>query len=288
VLRHRPDLVFFDLVGLARAATLPLPGLRPRRYAVFAHGIELSAATRGSRRRALRGAWRILTNSHFTARGLAAEHPDLGDRIVPTPLCIDPERTAAWEAAAPAERPERRPAVLIVGRLWSSERGKGHEELLACWPRVRDAHPSSELWVVGDGDDRARLEARARELGVDRSVRFFGRVSDAELGRLYRTASLFAMPSRQEGFGLVYAEAMWHGLPCIGSTADAATEVIVDGETGALVPYGEAEPLGDRLIEMLGDLPRLERMGEAAARRARLEYGYPRFRKDLLTALELD
>jgi phosphatidylinositol alpha-1,6-mannosyltransferase len=118
-------------------------------------------------------------------------------------------------------------------------------------------------------------------------VRFLGGVSDRELGRLYRSAGVFAMPSRQEGFGLVYAEAMWHGLPCIGSTLDAASEVITDGATGRLVPYGGVEPLADAIIELLSNRGLAERMGRVAAADAHGRFAYPRFRSDLLRALEL-
>lgn len=286
--RHRHDLVFFDLVGLARSILLPLPGLPPPRFAIFVHGIELAAARDGARARALLGAHRVLANSRFTAEQLCSQLPALGERIRVVPLCIDPQRTRAWQAlecgkgAAPRE-----PAALIVGRMWAAERGKGHDELLAAWPAVRSRVPGAELWIVGGGDDVARLEAKRRELGLGDAVRFLGRVPDHELGSLYRRASVFAMPSRQEGFGLVWAEAMWWGVPCIGATADAAGQVILDGETGELVPYGDVAALESALVRLLSDPARASRMGEAGRRRAREHFGYERFRKDLLEALEL-
>jgi phosphatidylinositol alpha-1,6-mannosyltransferase len=183
--------------------------------------------------------------------------------------------------------PSREPAALIVGRMWSVERGKGHDELIAAWPAVRRHVPHAELWVAGGGDDVPRLVAKARDCGVADAVRFLGRVSDAELGALYQRASVFAMPSRQEGFGLAFAEAMWWGLPCIGTTADAAGQVIVAGETGELVPYGDIAALAPALVRLLSDRERSVRMGEAGRRRAREHFGYARFRRDLLTALEL-
>jgi len=286
-LRHRPDRVLFDLVGLARAIVLPLPGLALRDYSVFVHGIELATAGQAGRARALRGARILLANSEFTAASLRRAFPDLGERVRVVPLCIDPDKVARWEASA---RPiaSREPAALIVGRMWSEERGKGHDELISVWPTVRARFPTAELWIVGSGDDRARLEAKASELGVARGVRFLGRVSDAELGELYRRASLFAMPSRQEGFGLVYAEAMWHGLPCLGSTEDAAGQVIADGETGVLVPYGDVAAIGDAIVALLGDPVRTAKLGEAARRRALAHFSYDRFSRDLLCALEID
>lgn len=286
-LRQHHDLVFFDLLGLARSAGLALSPLRNARYAVFAHGLELTVDLEGSREQALRRAWRVLTNSESTARTLRERFPELAPRLRPIPLCIDPERVALWQQHEPPSAAPREPAALIVGRIWSEERGKGHDALLEAWPEVRRRMPGAQLWIVGTGDDCGRLGTKARELGVGEAVRFLGEVSDEELGRLYRRASVFAMPSRQEGFGLVYAEAMWHGLPCIGSTRDAAGEVIRDGETGLLIPYGDAAATAAAVASLLSDPDLGRRLGEAGARRAREVFAYPRFRSDLLRALEL-
>jgi phosphatidylinositol alpha-1,6-mannosyltransferase len=203
------------------------------------------------------------------------------------PLCIDPERVRLWEGHPPIGPQAREPAALLVGRMWSEERGKGHDALIEAWPEVRRRVPAAQLWIVGEGDDAGRLQQLAREKAVGNAVRFLGRVSDTELGSLYRRASLFAMPSRQEGFGLVYAEAMWHGLPCLGSTADAAGQVIQDGVTGRLVPYGDVPACAEAVAALLADPERARAMGEAGSRRARERFVFERFRRDLLAALEL-
>jgi phosphatidylinositol alpha-1,6-mannosyltransferase len=291
-LRHRPDLVLFDLVGLARAR-LSVPGLAPARTAIFVHGMELGAFDEGRSARArdaklLRRADLVLANSHFSAERLGRLLPEIADRLRVVPLCIDPDRVALWEEIEHAQpAPPRARAALIVGRMWAAERGKGHDELIAAWPAVRRAVPDAELWVAGAGDDAPRLAEEARKGGVGDAVRLLGSVSDAELASLYRRASVFAMPSRQEGFGLVYAEAMWWGLPCIGSTADAAGQVIAAGETGELVPYGDPAALARALVDLLSDRARSERMGEAGRRRARERFHYARFRRDLCAALGL-
>lgn len=285
--RERHALVFFDLVGLARALRLPLPGFPPPRYVVFVHGIELATATHGARARVLRGAHRLLANSEFTAAALRRALPEHADRVRVVPLCLDPERVRAWQAAQTGAEPARELAALMVGRMWSEERGKGHDALIEAWPEVSRRVAGAQLWIVGEGDDSPRLRELARRCGVESSVRFLGRVSDAELGALYRRASVYAMPSRQEGFGLVYAEAMWHGLPCIGSNSDAAGQVIVDGETGCLVPYADPRATADAVSALLADPARARALGEAGRRRAREHFGYERFRADLLAALEL-
>jgi phosphatidylinositol alpha-1,6-mannosyltransferase len=286
--RGRHDLVLFDHLGLARATNLPLPSFPPHQTAIFIHGLELASAQTGARVRPLANASILLANSEFTASAVRRHLPARADRVRVTPLCIDPQRIEAWEkVCSHVPDPPRVPAALIVARMWSEERGKGHDDLIAAWSAVRAQAPEAELWMVGDGDDRSRLEDRTRSLGLSAAVRFWGRVSDDDLCTLYRRARLFAMPSRQEGFGLVYAEAMWHGLPCIGSTADAAGQVIVAGETGLLVPFGDVAAISSAVAALLNDPARAERMGEAGRRRAREQFSYARFRCDLLTALDL-
>jgi len=283
------DWVLFDHLGVGRVAAWPLP-TAPRRYAVMVHGTELEAVTPSNVfARALLRADLILTNSRFTARRVVRLLPALRDRVRPLRLCIEPSRVDAWERdASVREQPRRRErAALIVGRMWSSQKGKGHDGLIKAWPLVLEQVPDAQLWIAGGGDDRPRLERLADEVGAAERIQFLGRVDDAALTDLYRRASVLAMPSSQEGFGLVYLEAMWHGLPCIGSTSDAATEVIADGETGVLVTYGDPSSIARGVSSLLMDSDRVVRMGEAGVRRAREEYSYEWFRQDLLEAMGL-
>ncbi len=91
--------------------------------------------------------------------------------------------------------------------------------------------PGAQLVVAGLGNDVPRLQAKARALGVPRVV-FCGFLPRDALTVLWSRIAVFAMPSAREGFGLVYLEAMRAGRPCIGSTSDAAGDIIVHGETG--------------------------------------------------------
>jgi len=265
-----------------------MPGFPPPRYAVFCHGLELGRAHTGTAARAVSHAWRLLTNSEYTARIVRAQFPESVDRVRVVPLCIDPSRVEAWERLAPTDpSTPRQPAVMIVGRMWADQRGKGHDHLLECWPAVVHELPKAELWIIGDGNDRPQLEDRMKALGIESSTRFLGRVSDEELSHRYRSASVFAMPSRQEGFGLVYAEAMLHGLPCIASTLDAGAEVVEDGKTGLLVPYGDPAALGGAILSILRNPAHARELGQTAQRQARVRFSYERFRDDLLEVLEL-
>ena len=138
--------------------------------------------------------------------------------------------------SAPAPAPSS--TALIVARMSAAERyNTGHDELLDVWPSVLERHPDAVLVIAGDGDDRPRLETKARDLGIGPAVTFTGRVSDEALGALYEQCRFFVMPSRDEGFGLVFLEAMRAAKPCIGA-AGAAAEIIEHGVTGFIVDPG--------------------------------------------------
>lgn len=176
--------------------------------------------------------------------------------------------------------------VLIVGRLDSSERYKGHRQLIAALPIVRKEVPGCRLLVVGDGDDKANLQMYAEHMGVAEAVTFTGTVTDEELETFYRTCSVFAMPSKNEGFGLVYVEAMAYGKPCIGGNQDAAKEIIVNGETGILVDPDDESQLAQALIKLLSDRTLAEALGTAGFRRYEEIFTFDDFKARILMAMD--
>jgi phosphatidylinositol alpha-1,6-mannosyltransferase len=142
------------------------------------------------------------------------------------------------------------------------------------------------LVIAGDGDDRPRLQQLAAELGLADRVLFTGFVSEATLAELYARSSVFVMPSRGEGFGLVYLEAMRAGKPCVAARASAAAEVIADGETGLLVDAADAGAL-DAALGLLLSSPELAgRMGEAGRRRFERVFSADRFRERMWPLLD--
>src|SRR5262249_36465528 len=106
-----------------------------------------------------------------------------------------------------------RPFALSIGRMSRDEGYKGHEELIRAWPSLEQARPGLELVLIGDGNDRPRLEGLARQLRA--RVCFLGAVSDSVRDACLQTCRCFCMPARGEGFGLVYLEAMRAGKPVL-------------------------------------------------------------------------
>jgi phosphatidylinositol alpha-1,6-mannosyltransferase len=264
---------------LALARLQPwLHGRLARPYAIFLHGIEAWRPLSSTDVRAVTGASLLIANSSYTARRLRATHRWIGP-IAECALALPDVPVRAFS------RPSTPPTVLIVARMSAAERYKGHDQLLEAWPAVRSRIPGARLLVVGDGDDASRLKGKAAALGLGDSVIFTGFVADAVLDDIYEKASVFAMPSRDEGFGLVYLEAMRRGLPCIGSIHDAAADVIVDGQTGYLVDQVDVDALADRIVHLL-ETPSLGiEMGARGRERLAQCYGYERFRHTLVGLL---
>jgi len=149
---------------------------------------------------------------------------------------------------------------------------------------------SFEVWIVGEGRERARLEALIRELGVGDRVRLLGSVPDRELVKLMYIADVFVMPSvtSAETFGLVQLEAMAAGRPIVNTSLDTAVpHVARDGIEAITVPPGDHEKLAEAIDVLIRDPERRQRMGLAARRRAMTKYSTSLF-KQAIEAVYLD
>jgi len=140
---------------------------------------------------------------------------------------------------------------MTFGRLVSRERAKGFDEILELLPRLKTLIPNVIYVVAGDGEDKTRLEARAQALGVADQVVFTGMVREEEKSDLYRLADVYVMPSRGEGFGFVFLEAMACGIPVVASKVDGSREAVREGELGLLVDPDNPEEIEAAILESL-------------------------------------
>lgn len=186
------------------------------------------------------------------------------------PLWIDADYIAQTPHIAPS-LPHPRPWVLFVGQLTPR---KGYDLALRALPTIVETYPTASLLIVS-GLNQAQREqtlALARELGVEEHVHLLGYLPDDQLVNLYRSSDVFLFPTRYEGFGLPLLEAMAAGCPIITTDIPVVREIVHDGEHGVLVPYNDAEALGQAAIALLGDG---ERQAALAARgRERLQEVY--------------
>lgn len=253
-------LFICDHVSLA-FPLLPFVAARWVQTVIYAHGSEAWGHVQRTSRWSFRFAALTLTNSDYTLNHMRADHvktngfvclPGLSpefplNTVIPPPSSESIELTAAdGKSYLLGSR-----VLLLVGRISSAERLKGHTELIRVLPALRAAFPDVQLVMPGPGDDRAHLAQLAQTEGVGPAVFLPGYISTELLQRLYHHCYAFVMPSREEGFGSVYLEAMNFGKPCVGCLDDGAIAVIINGETGFLV-HDPTDPI--ELQRVLADL----------------------------------
>jgi glycosyltransferase involved in cell wall biosynthesis len=146
-----------------------------------------------------------------------------------------------------------RKVIMMLGRLSASERYKGVDEVLEVMPRLIQREPKLTALVAGDGDDRARLERKALDLGLADRVVFTGFVPEAEKSNHLRLADAFVMPSQGEGFGFVFLEALACGVPVVASKIDGSREAVRHGQLGRLVDPRNPAELEAAILAALSD-----------------------------------
>ncbi len=275
-MRVRPAMV---IVGHCHFAPLAawLCQLTRTPYVVFLYGIEVWERLSVSRRIAVTGATRRIAISHYTATRAANIN---GWTVKETEVlynCLDPD------LAIPAPRLalQNTPAILTVSRLSREDSYKGVDVVLQALPRLLQEFPTLTYHIVGDGNARPDLDHLAQTLNISSSVTFHGRVSDETLRGLYAESNVYVMPSRNEGFGFVFLEAMAQGTPAIGGNIDATPEVIEDGVTGFIVDPHSPYAVAEATARLLRDPALQHQMGEAGIRRAHDIFGFNTFQTEL-------
>jgi phosphatidylinositol alpha-1,6-mannosyltransferase len=185
----------------------------------------------------------------------------------------------------PITPPADPPVALMISRLLRSEDYKGHREVVSAWPLVLERMPTAELWIAGDGDLRKDLEKGVRSHGLADRVRFFGQVSEAEKQNLLARCRCLAMPSRAEGFGLVYLEAMRMGRPCLVSTLDAGREVVAPPLAGLAADPDDSGALAETLCRLLSPGREWDQWSTMARHRYEEQFTASHFQDRLLKAL---
>lgn len=165
------------------------------------------------------------------------------------------------EMFSPGTGPSSPGRVLSVGNLIAT---KDHALLLRAFAQVQKTLPHSELEIIGDGPDRARLEELAKALGIHSRTKFRGRQDRQAVARAMQDCAVFALPSRYEGLGCVYLEAMGCAKPVIGCAGQGIDEIIQDGQNGMLVPAGDVTALAHRLLALLQNGGMRQQLGIAA------------------------
>ncbi|MGO9988392.1 MAG: glycosyltransferase [Steroidobacteraceae bacterium] len=242
------------LVTLVGALLSLYPGSAPACF-LIAHGAEVWQDIRGVRRRMLRRINSFLCVSRYTRTAIQRQAPELDDsRFVIFPNALSPDWTERFSHLDDHTVHSHLKAVpprfmLSVARLDSRERKKGLDTVIQALARLADR--TVHYVIAGPGDDAAFLREVAHSCGVGDRVHLIGRVSDGELVHLYRTCLAFVLPSAQEGFGIVFLEAMFFGALVVAAEEKGILDVVKHQETGLLVPFRDVIALATTLDGVL-------------------------------------
>ncbi|MEY3254957.1 MAG: hypothetical protein RLZZ29_88, partial [Cyanobacteriota bacterium] len=251
---QNPDLIISTHLNFTPVA-YQLKKLRGIPYWTIAHGVDAWNIDNPKLQRALHHADHILAVSDYTRDRLLKEQN------------LDPEKVSilynTFDSSKfkPAPKPTylldryqlkpKQPIILTVARLSASEQYKGYDQIIRAIPKIRDLIPDVHYIIVGKGDDKSRIDQLITELKLENCVTLAGFVPDAKLCDYYNLCDLFAMPSKGEGFGIVYLEALACGKPVLGGNQDAAIDALCHGKLGALVNPDDVDEIAQTIIQIL-------------------------------------
>ncbi|MFB2921430.1 glycosyltransferase [Aerosakkonema funiforme] len=249
---QRPSHVFCGHINLAPLVqALCQPFEIP--YTILTYGKEVWEPLPPKYESALKQAARIWTISRYSRDRLCASNAIDPIQVQILPCCVD------GDAFTPGPKPkalvqrynlEGAKVLMTVARLWSGDIYKGVDVTIRSLPAISKIVPNVKYLVIGRGDDRPRLAQLAQDLGVADRVVFAGFVPTEDLVEHYRVADAYIMPS-QEGFGIVYLEAMACGIPVVSGDADGSADPLQDGSLGWRVPHRDPEAVAAACIEIL-------------------------------------
>ncbi len=251
---QRPKIIISTHVNFTVAAYW-LKRLTGISYWTVAHGVDAWKIDNTALQTALKSADRILAVSNYTRDRLIQEQNLDPSRICLLPNTFDASRFKI--ASKPQHLLERyqltfeQPVILTVARLDSTERYKGYDQILKALPTIRQTIPNVHYIIVGKGSDRPRVEKLIADLDLQDCVTLAGFVPDEELNDHYNLCDVFAMPSKGEGFGIVYLEALACGKPTLGGDRDGAIDALCHGELGILVNPDDIAAIAQNLIQIL-------------------------------------
>lgn len=252
LLRSQPPVVICGHINLAPLVRW-LCDRTGTPYVVMTYGKEVWRPLPPRQQAALAAAQQVWTISRYSGDQMAQANALDPSRIARLPCIV------SGDTFTPGPAPPRLVAqyglggarvLMTVARLWSGDIYKGVDVTIRALPAIAQAHPTVKYLVIGRGDDQPRLAQLAEDLGVADRVVFAGYVADDALVDHYRLADAYVMPS-QEGFGIVYLEAMACGIPVLSGDDDGSADPLQSGQVGWRVPHRDPDAVAKACIEIL-------------------------------------
>lgn len=289
---YRPSLIIVNHVNFSPIASF-LKKLIGVRFVVNTYGIECWDIDKPIIKKALQSADRIFSISDYTRDRLFQEQGLDPSKVSLLPCTFDPNRfqispRPIYLLEKYVLRSDQR-IILTVTRLAEAEQYKGYDKIIEALPQIRQAIPNIHYIIIGKGSDRPRIEQLITKLNLQDCVTLAGFISDEQLCDYYNLCDVFAMPSKREGFGIVYLEALACGKPVLGGNQDGAVDALCQGKLGALVNPDCVDEIAEVLIKILqGIYPNpLMYQPEALRQKVIEEFGFEQFKQKLASYLEM-
>jgi len=249
---HRPDHIFCGHIKLGSLSKL-FSELFKIPYTVLTYGKEVWETLPTSQNQVLQSAQDIWTISRYSGTRSAQSNQIDEGKFKILPCVVDSDNfTIAQKPKDLIEKYqlENHQVLLTVARLWSGDIYKGVDVTIRALPEILKIFPDVKYLVVGRGDDQPRLQQLSKDLEIGDKVIFAGFVPTEDLVAHYQVCDAYIMPS-QEGFGIVYLEAMCCGKPVLSGDSDGSADPLQDGRLGWRVPHRDAWAVAQGCIEIL-------------------------------------
>jgi len=295
-LKFKPDIIFCAHINFSPICLL-LNKICRAEYLISTYGVEVWDIKNKLKIKSLKNSKAILSISLYTKKKLEEKIPNVEGKIHIVPCTIAATRfTIKGKSQDLIEKHglKNKKVILSVSRLYRTEKNKGIEKVIRALPLVKKEIPNISYVIVGKGsndkklgDDRDRLTELAKSIGVEDDVIMAGRISDYDLVDYYNTCDLFILPSKKEGFGIVFLEALACGKPVIAGGVDGSREALLDGELGTIINPDSIEEIAQAIISTLnGKTPSKLTDSNFLRSRAIEAYGFANFQKKVLNLMD--
>jgi glycosyltransferase involved in cell wall biosynthesis len=287
---NKPDVIICGHVNFSTLATKILTLLNIP-YWVIVHGVDVWNLSDLAKINGLAKADRIISVSQYTADRLIQEQALDPEKIIVLPNTFDASRFQI------APKPQYllkkynltpdQSVILTIARLAGEERYKGYDQIIRALPAIIKTIPNAHYLIGGKGGDRPRIEQLIKDLDLEDYVTLAGFIPDEELTDHYNLCDVFAMPSKGEGFGIVYLEALACGKPTIGGNQDGAIDALCNGKLGVLVDPDDLTEISTVITQILQKIYPLPILYQPETIRQKVIeiYGFEKFKQNLAQLL---
>ena len=288
---HRSNVVLLSHINLLFVGYF-IKLIKPSaRVFMLAHGIEVWKDLPGWKKKMLHKCDGIIPVSNFTKDKMQALYNLHPQKLTVINNCLDPflERPLNADCTTVLRRKYGITAgqrlLVSVSRMVSTEKYKGYDKVLKALPQLLSAYPGLRYMLVGkyDEKEKQRLDDLINQLGITGQVVFTGFIKDEEMAAHFCMADIFVMPSEKEGFGIVFIEAMFYGLPVIAGNKDGSVDALRNGEIGLLVDPNDNGQVQKALKSMLDNTNAYK----VDPDKLQTYFGYSAYKKQLGKALKI-